>query len=106
MDEIEGGHCIFSQEDGNALLLSHRKKIDSDFLLGLPQVLLPGGQAAADVTLRFIKIQNFIDVSGQLQINLGKPFPQILMYGGFGNPKFFCGGSDCRMIVNGVMGNG
>ena len=58
-------------------------------------VFFASGEAAADVALAFIQIQNLPDLGIQLRIAAGQAILQILMDGGFGDAKVVCSGADC-----------
>jgi hypothetical protein len=64
-----------------------KKERGADHALFLSPVFFPGGQTTAEVSLLFVDIQYQPYLVVQLGVDLGQPLLQILMYGGFGQPK-------------------
>lgn len=67
-------------------------------------VLLSGGNAAANVSLGLIFIQNQLNLSVESRIDSGKSILEILMYGAFGNTERFCSAPDCGFVLNHIEG--
>lgn len=51
------------------------------------QILLPGGKAAADVTLGFVHVQNLANLRRQGGVDLPETLGDVLMYGALAHPK-------------------
>ena len=67
-------------------------------------VFLPCGQPAPDMSLLLVHIQHLPGLRGQHRIQLAKPFCHIFMYRRFGNSKFFCCLSHCRIFFDNIIG--
>ena len=54
----------------------------------LPAVLLPGGDAAPDVPLGLVHLQNGLDLQKQRPVELGQPLGDVLVYRDLLMPNF------------------
>ena len=75
-------------------------------LAGIPVintlVLLPGGQAAPDMSLGLVGFQNLPHLRKQGGIILGQALDDVFVNGGFGDPKVPGSGPDCGAGFNDV----
>ena len=69
-----------------------------------PAVLFPGGDAAADVSLGLVHLQDFLHLLVQHPIELGQPFGDVLVHCGFADAEFLCGGADRGPVFYEVKG--
>ena len=65
-----------------------RKTAHRDALLGHTAVFPAGGDAAADMPLCLVFLQNLFHLKMQRPVIKGQTLLNILMYGGFGNAEF------------------
>ena len=68
-----------------------------------PAVLFPGGDAAADVSLGLVHLQDFLHLLVQHPIELGQPFGDVLVHCGFADAEFLCGGADRGPVFDDVL---
>ena len=57
-------------------------------------VFLSGGDAAPDVPLSFVDLQNLFGLQVETAVEQGQTFRNILMYCAFTDSKLLCGGTD------------
>ena len=69
-----------------------------------PAVLFPGGDAAADVSLGLVHLQDFLHLLVQHPIELGQPLGDVLVHCGFADAEFLCGGADRGPVLYDVKG--
>ena len=69
----------------------------------VPAVLFPGGDAAADVSLGLVHLQDFLHLLVQHPIELGQPFGDVLVHCGFADAEFLCGGADRGPVFDDVL---
>ena len=62
-------------------------------------VLFPCGNAAPDMTLSLIDIQNFLGLQVETAVEQGQTLRNILMYCTFADPKLLCGGTDSGPVL-------
>ncbi len=67
------------------------------------QVLVAGGDPAADMPLRFILFEDMPYPPVKLRIHLAQPVGNVLMYRGLGYMKLPRGGADRRVVFNNVF---
>ena len=69
----------------------------------LALIFFPGGNAAAEMALGFIDLQNLLDLEVKATVEFGQTFAQILMYSGFADGKPLCGGADRSPVLDHVL---
>ena len=65
-------------------------------------VFSPGGQAAADVALGFVQIQQLPHLAVQRRVDLHQPLGDVFMYGRFGNAELGGGCPDGGFILDDI----
>ena len=68
-----------------------------------PAVLFPGGDAAADVSLGLVHLQDVADTAIELWIDVLQAVGHVLMYSRFGYMKLLGGGADRRVVFNNIL---
>ena len=88
------------------MIYSINLKLRPNVLLGRNRlysfVFLPGGHSAPDMPLLFIQVQYLPHLSIKSGIILRKTLLQVLMDGGFGDAKVFCGSADSCAVFDDV----
>ena len=72
--------------------------------VSLPFVFLPRGQAAADVALGFVEVQDGLYLLVQCVIHALQALAEVLVDGAFGYAEVFGGGADGGAGVYDVVG--
>lgn len=67
-------------------------------------ILPAGGDAAPDMPLSFVDLQNLMDLKVECTIELRQSLGNILMYGRLADTEFLRGGADRRLILYDVLG--
>lgn len=65
-------------------------------------VFFSGGYSAADMSLRFVTVQDHPNTIIEPLVILWKTVADIFMDGGFGNSEMFCRSTHCCLILNDV----
>ena len=67
-------------------------------------ILAPCGEAAADMPLGLVEVQQLTHLPVKPRVHMRQPLGQVLVYGGFGNTEDPGCGADGRLILDDVHG--